>query len=162
MIEAVLRKVQASPYRERSNCARTRLSTVDDATVDVVLCVGSFEHMLEREQAVRQVARVLEVGGLLVLLMPNGRYCWYRFLVPLAGIATRHLSTDRFLDGQECARMFQTVGLRPSACEFWTFIPKGDMPRWCGALLHGLDHVGRVCRVGIFRGGLILTGVKDS
>jgi 2-polyprenyl-6-hydroxyphenyl methylase/3-demethylubiquinone-9 3-methyltransferase len=81
-------------------------------------------------------------------------------LAPVLGIQTQHLSTDRFLDGQECVSLLQSAGLRLATRQFWTFIPRADMPRWSGVLLQALDGLGRVCRLSILRGGLMLTGLK--
>ena len=163
MIDAARRKIQTSPYRD---CIELRvdpaeeLSTVRDASVDVVLCVGAFEHMLDKGQVVCQVSRVLKRGGAFVVLTPNGGYCWYTLLAPLLGVSTRHLSTDRFLHSMEAARLLQSAGLSLVVRDFWTFIPKGDMPGWIGAILTVLDLLGRICRLRMFRGGLILTAVK--
>jgi hypothetical protein len=51
-------------------------------------------------------------------------------------------------------------GLRPIGWDFWTFIPKGDMPRWTCVILEVLDRMGRICRLGACRGGLILTATS--
>jgi SAM-dependent methyltransferase len=134
--------------------------TIDDASVDVVLCVGALEHMLNRDQVVRQVSRVLKRGGVFILLAPNGRYCWYTLLAPFLGCSTRHLSTDRFLDRRDAIRLLQFAGLRLTGWDFWTFIPKSDMPRWTCIILEVLDRVGRICRLGACRGGLILTATR--
>ena len=48
----------------------------------------------------------------------------------------------------------QFAGLRLIGWDFWTFIPKGDMPRWTYVILEVLDRVGRICRLGACRGGL--------
>jgi len=55
----------------------------------------------------------------------------------------------------------QFAGLRLIGWDFWTFIPKGDMPRWTCVILEVLDRVGRICRLGACRGGLILTATRD-
>jgi len=133
MVNAAWRRVHTSPYRDRIELRvdpAEELRTIDDASVDVVLCVGALEHMLDRGQVVRQVSRVLKSGGVFVLLTPNGRYCWYTLLAPLLGWSTRHLSTDRFLDRREAISLLQFVGLRLIGWDFWTFIPKGDIPRY--------------------------------
>jgi ubiquinone/menaquinone biosynthesis C-methylase UbiE len=163
MVDAARRRVHTSPYRDRIDLRvdpAEELRTIDDASVDVVLCVGALEHMLDRDQVVRQVSRVLKSGGAFVLLTPNGRYCWYTLLAPLLGCSTRLLSTDRFLDRREVIRLLQLAGLRLIGWDFWTFIPKADMPRWIGVILEVLDRVGRICRLGACRGGLILSATK--
>lgn len=165
MIDAAERKAQTSPYRDRIELrvdAAEELTTINDGSVDVVLCVGAFEHMLDRGQVVCQVSRVLKSGGAFVLLTPNGGYCWYTFLAPLLGISTRHLSTDCFLNSVEAARLVQSPGLSLTVRDFWTFIPKGDMPGWTAAILEVLDRLGRIFRLGIFRGGMILTAIKNG
>jgi SAM-dependent methyltransferase len=163
MIDAARRQVQTSPYRDRIELRvdpAEELDSVSDASVDVVLCVGAFEHMLDRGRVLCQVARVLRKGGAFVLLTPNGSYCWYTLLAPLLGISTHHLSTDCFLHSEEAVRLLESAGLGLIVRDYWTFIPKGDMPGWTGAILEPLDRLGRIFRLGRFRGGLILTAVK--
>ena len=165
MIATARRKLQASPYQDRVELRvdpAEELGTIDDSSVDVVLCVGALEHMLDRAQVVRQVARVLRDGGRFVLLTPHGGYCWFALLAPILGIATRHLSTDRFLKRREAIALMRSADLQVSRLDYWTFIPKGDMPAWTGVVLEFLDRVGRICRLAALRGGLILTGVKDG
>jgi len=55
----------------------------------------------------------------------------------------------------------QFAGLRLIGWDFWTVIPKGDMPRWTCVILEVLDRVGRMCRLGACPGGLILTATRD-
>lgn len=163
MVDAAQRRVQTSPYRDRIELRvdpAEELGTIEDASVDIVLCVGALEHMLDRARTVHQVSRVLRDGGLFVLLTPNGGYCWYTLLAPLLGSSTRHLSTDRFLNCREAVGLLQSAGLRLIGRDYWTFIPKGDMPGWAGVILEALDLLGRVCRLGACRGGLIFTAIR--
>jgi len=94
-------------------------------------------------------------------LIPNGLYRWYTLLAPLLACSTRHLFTDRFLDRREAISLLQFAGFRLIGWDFWTFIPKADMPRWTGVILEVLDRMGRICWLGACRGGLILTAAKD-
>jgi 2-polyprenyl-6-hydroxyphenyl methylase/3-demethylubiquinone-9 3-methyltransferase len=163
MIDAAWRRAQTSPYRNRIELRvdpAEELRTIDDASVDVVLCVGALEHMLDRGQVVRQVSRVLKSGGVFVLLTPNSGYCWYTLLAPILGCSIRHLSTDRFLNRREGISLLQFAGLRVIGWDFWTFIPKADMPRGIGVILEVLDRVGRICRLGACRVGIILTASR--
>lgn len=43
----------------------------DDATFDVVTCLGSLEHFLDPEHALREMLRVAKPRGRFLLLMPN-------------------------------------------------------------------------------------------
>ena len=165
MIASAERKMQASPYRDRIALRvdpAEELGAIGDSSVDVVLCVGALEHMVDRAQVVRQVARVLRDGGRFVLLTPHGGYCWYALLAPILGIATRHLSTDRFLKRREAIDLLRSAHLQVNSPDYWTFIPKGDMPGWTGLMLEFLDRLAHIARLGTLRGGLILTGVKGG
>jgi SAM-dependent methyltransferase len=164
MVDAARRKVQTSPYRDRIELRvdpAEELGTIDDRSVDVVLCVGALEHMLDQSQVIRQVSRVLKSGGMFVLLTPNGGYLWYTFLASLLGSSTRHLSTDRFLSCREAIALLRSADLRLIGCDHWTFIPKGDMPGWTGVILEAVDRLGRLFRLGACRGGLIFAAVRD-
>jgi hypothetical protein len=76
------------------------------------------------------------------------------------GIATRHLSTDRFLKRREAIALVRYAGLQKSSPDYCTFIPKGDMSSWTGMVLEFLDGLGRISRLFALRGGLILACVK--
>jgi 2-polyprenyl-6-hydroxyphenyl methylase/3-demethylubiquinone-9 3-methyltransferase len=138
------------------------LGTVDDASVDAVLCVGSLEHMPDKGRVLHQVRRVLTPGGRFVCLTPNGGYLWYRHLAPMLGQAVRHLSTDRFVTRAEFAALLGTAGLTPVAHRYWTFVPRGDMPTPAGHALSTLDYLGRGTGWGYLRGGIAVAAVTGS
>jgi 2-polyprenyl-6-hydroxyphenyl methylase/3-demethylubiquinone-9 3-methyltransferase len=160
MIASARQRLPAAAQIELRVDPAEELASIEDSSTDIVLCVGALEHMLDRARVVSQATRVLRPSGKFVLLTPHGGYCWYTQLAPALGIATRHLSTDQFLKKREAMELLQSAGLRLESWDYWTFIPKGDMPAWSGAALEFLDRVGRFCRLGVLRGGLILTGVK--
>lgn len=161
MVRIARQDAAASRWRNRLDLrvdAAEKLATVPDGSVDVVLCVGALEHMLDRPRVLAQVQRVLKDGGRFVCLTPNGDYCWYRSLAPRLGLDTRHLSTDRFLTATQLRALVTGAGLRPERVEHWRFIPKGDIPLLCGVVLHGVDWAGRVAGAQALRGGLALLG----
>ncbi|MFL6213204.1 MAG: class I SAM-dependent methyltransferase [Blastocatellia bacterium] len=139
-----------------------RLATQAAASVDLALCVGAFEHMLNKAAVAANVRRVLKPGGRFFCLTVNGGYVWYRRLAPLFGLETRHLSTDRFLKGDELARMLTESGFSRVEVGCWTFVPKGDMPATCAAICDGLDWVGRLLRIAALRGGLWACAWKEE
>ena len=165
MVRVARRAADASPCGARIDVradATEELATVEDRSVDVVLCVGALEHMLGKALALVQVRRVLRPGGIFVCLTPNGGYCWYRVLAPRLGLDTRHLSTDRFLTSAELSELVRVAGLVPRRLEHWRFVPKGDMPAGMGAVLHGLDYAGQAARAGFLRGGIALVAQRDG
>jgi hypothetical protein len=87
-------------------------------------------------------------------MTPNGGYCWYTLLAPLLGWSTRHLSTDRFLGRREAVSLLQFADLRLIGCDFWTFIPKADMPRWTGVILEH-EHAAAFQNSGNLAKGLV-------
>lgn len=125
------------------------LATVGDRSVDVAYCVGSLEHMLDQPAVARAAFRVLRPGGRFVGLTPNGGYLWYR-LAPRLGFATQHLATDHFLTRAELVRLLHDAGFTNVRTGWWTFIPRGDMPRWIARVLTALDYL----RLPSLRGGL--------
>jgi 2-polyprenyl-6-hydroxyphenyl methylase/3-demethylubiquinone-9 3-methyltransferase len=159
MVSSARRAAQASPLEARIEVRvdpAEQLATVADGSVDVVLCVGALEHMLDKPRVLAQVRRVLKVGGSFACLTPNGGYCWYRALAPRLGLDTRHLSTDRFLTAGELRTLVRGAGLELGRLEHWRFVPRGDIPRLWGPALDGLDAVGRAARAGALRGGLVV------
>ena len=151
------------PLCERLRFAVDRaeeLATQRDGTVDALICVGAFEHILDRPRAAAQIHRVLKPGGTFVCLTPNGAYLWYTHLAPALRLETKHLSTDRFLTSREWIGLLTTAGFDAPAVRSWTFIPRGDMPVLAARLLQVLDGLGRRFRIDALRGGLALRAVK--
>jgi ubiquinone/menaquinone biosynthesis C-methylase UbiE len=137
-----------------------QLHSVADTSMDVVFCVGTLEHILDKARMCSSVFRVLKPGGRFVCLTPNGHYLWYRLLAPLLGVETRHLSTDEFLSRRQSDRLLYDVGFRNLDLDYWTFIPRGDMCPLHAGLLHVLDRFGRLVAPDILRGGLVVCANK--
>jgi SAM-dependent methyltransferase len=136
------------------------LGTIDDQSVDVCFCIGAFEHILHKEAVLRQVNRVLRKDGRFILLTPNGSYVWYRLLAPLLRLQIRHFSTDEFLNKKQIRKQTSEAGFREISIDYWTFIPKGDMPRSAAWFLDKLDKIGSLFHLNQFRGGIMVTAEK--
>ena len=180
MIRVARERGVASPVGARVSWrvdAAEELATVDDRSVDVAVCVGALEHVLDQGAALRQVRRVLVPGGAFVCLTPNGEFWWYRVLAPLLGQEVRHLSTDRFLTGRQLRALVAGAGLAVVSLDHWRFVPHGDLPRGLGPVLaggewlseglgsfgfgsFGLGSFGLRIRLGWLRGGLALAAVS--
>jgi 2-polyprenyl-6-hydroxyphenyl methylase/3-demethylubiquinone-9 3-methyltransferase len=151
-----------------AHCARVRLAvdpaeslqSVENDSADAVLCVGAFEHMPEKDEVLRQVERVLKSGGAFICLSANGSYVWYTRLAPWLGLATRHLSTDRFVRDGEWLSLLRAADLTPAAIGHWRFVPAGDMPPWARVLMSALDALGRALKMSCLRGGCYVKAVK--
>ena len=139
-----------------------KLETVDDQSIDLAICVGAFEHMLNKSAVLVNTYRVLKAPGRFFCLTLNGGYFWYRALAPLLGLETRHLSTDRFLKRDELVRLLTESGFSRIEVGYWTFIPKGDMPVILGLVCQGLDFIGRIFRINSLRGGLWICARKED
>ena len=165
MIAAARRSAADSPWRDRVSLRvdpAEELATVGDHSVDVALCGGALEHMLNRERALRQVHRVLAPGGTFVCLTLNGGFCWYWHVAPRLGVDTRHLSTDRFLTGDELRSLAAGTGLVVHRLEPWRFIPKGDLPASWGAVLATLDRIGALLRLDSLHNGLAMAAMRPQ
>jgi 2-polyprenyl-6-hydroxyphenyl methylase/3-demethylubiquinone-9 3-methyltransferase len=133
------------------------LAPIPDASVDVALCIGALEHMIDQAAVFRAVRRVLRHGGRFVALTLNDEWIWYRHLAPKRGYETRHLDTDRRLDASGASALMVGAGFADAQVDAWTFIPAGDMPARYRWLLAALDWPGRWFRIRALRGGLVLT-----
>jgi 2-polyprenyl-6-hydroxyphenyl methylase/3-demethylubiquinone-9 3-methyltransferase len=129
-------------------------------SVDLVLCFGALEHMLDKPAALASIHRVLRAGGRFFCLTPSGDYLWYRTLAPLLGFATKHLSTDVFLTRDALGALLARAGFDGVRTGCWTFIPGGDMPGLMARLLRGLDTLGRLADLRTLRGGLWVCATK--
>jgi SAM-dependent methyltransferase len=136
----------------------TRLDGVASASVDVALCIGVLEHIVDKAAVLASAHRVLRPGGRFLCLTPDGAHPWYRSVAPRLGVATRHLSTDRFLTRGELHTLLKGAAFSRVRLGAWSFIPRGDMPvpaRWLFGALAGLRLPG-------LRGGLWACGGKDA
>ncbi len=116
--------------------------------------------MLDKGAVLASVYRVLKPGGRFFCLAADGDYVWYRTIAPLMGLATKHLSSDKFLTRDQFVGLLDQAGFRRIQAGAWTFIPKGDMPSLIGVLLAGLDAIGRRARLSSLRGGLSVCAWK--
>jgi SAM-dependent methyltransferase len=163
MVKVARHRAEASPYRDRISIRvdpAEELATIGDSSIDVALCVGALEHMLHKDQVVRQVRRVLKSGGMFVVLTPNGGYCWYRHVAPALGLDVRHLSTDEFLTAGELEGLLRGAGLKTVARRYWRFVPRGDLPAGWGAILRALDWCGEGTGMGYLRGGIAVAAIR--
>lgn len=163
MIAKARESLNENPHREKIDLIidpAEKLDSITDDSIDVVVCVGALEHMLEKQAVFTQVFRVLKENGAFICLTPNGRYVWYRLLAPLLGYDTKHLSSDRFLSKRGLLDYVDKSGLRLERLGFWRFVPAGDMPGWIARWLYFLDIVGRVFSISKFRGGVFFKAIK--
>jgi ubiquinone/menaquinone biosynthesis C-methylase UbiE len=165
MIELARARLRSSPGRANLTFDvdnAEELKGIADQSVDLALCIGAFEHMLDKRAVLASIYRVLKVGGRFVCLAPNADYVWYRTLAPLLGFATKHLSSDRLLGRDEFSALLDQAGFRSIRAAPWTFIPKGDVPTLVAFLLSVLDAIGRHARSDSLRGGLSLCAWKEA
>jgi len=165
MIELAQARLRSSPGRAKLAFKvdnAEELKGIADQSIDLVICIGAFEHMLDKQAVLASIHRVLKFGGRFFCLTLNADYVWYRTMAPLFRIATKHLSSDRMLTGDEFSALLDAAGFRGSRCATWTFIPKGDMSAIVASLLTVLDVVGRHTRFDSFRGGLSLCAWKEA
>ena len=157
MIEAAERLRRPHPLEERialSVDPAEVLASVADGVIDVALCVGALEHMPDKLAVLRQARRVLRPDGVFLCLTPNADYLWYSRLARWMGLSTRHLSSDRFLSRSELPGLLADAGLALEAFDYWTFVPRGDMPAGLAGLLDRLDWLGHAARIPCLRGGI--------
>jgi len=165
MVKVARGDAERSSWRNRISIRvdpAEELATIDNSSIDVVLCVGALEHMLEKGRVVRQVHRVLNPSGIFVSLTPHGGYCWYRHIAPVLGIDSRHLSTDHLLTTGELERLLSGAGLTIITRQYWRFVPRGDLPVGWAPLLEVLDWCGARAGIGYLRGGIAVAAVRSD
>ena len=165
MIELARARLRSSP--RQANLAfevdnAEELKEIADESVDLAICIGAFEHMLDKRAVLASIYRVLKFGGRFFCLAPRADYVWYRTIAPLLGFATKHLSSDRILTHDEFCALLDQAGFRRIRSAPWTFIPKGDVPALVALLLTVLDAIGRHARLDSLRGGLSLCAWKEA
>jgi 2-polyprenyl-6-hydroxyphenyl methylase/3-demethylubiquinone-9 3-methyltransferase len=138
------------------------LKGIADRSVDLAICIGAFEHMLDKRAVLASTYRVLKLGGRFLCLTPHAEYVWYRTIAPRLGFATRHLSSDRMLTRGDFSALLAQAGFRRIRSAPWTFVPKGDVPAAVALLLTVLDAIGRHARLDSLRGGLSVCAWKEA
>ena len=165
MVESARRAARTADLADRLcfrvDDART-LDTCTSKLADAVFCVGALEHMMDPGVVLQSVHRVLRPGGRFVALTLNGDYLWYRLIAPLLGIPTRHLESDRRLTAAAARTLLQRAVFTNITLNYWTFVPRGDMPAGWPPIWDGLDVLGRWLNCPALRGGLVLTAVRPS
>jgi 2-polyprenyl-6-hydroxyphenyl methylase/3-demethylubiquinone-9 3-methyltransferase len=165
MVKVARRHAERSPGSDRISIRvdpAEELTTIDNNSIDVVLCVGALEHMLDKDRVLCQVHRVLNPRGMFIGLTPNGGYCWYRHMAPVFGIDCRHLSTDRFLTAGELEELLSGAGLKIVDHRYWRFVPRGDLPGGWGSMLQVLDWCGERAGIGYLRGGIAVAAARST
>lgn len=163
MIRVAQKRWEISQFKDKLSFQideSQKLSTVEDGSIDLAICIGSFEHMLNKEIVVKQFYRVLKKKGRLILLTPNGDFYWYKKLAPLLRIDTKHLYSDQFFTVKDLDKLFYNAGFRSISIDYWTFIPRGDMKPMLGILLQLFDALGRYLKISNFRGGILFSAIK--
>jgi ubiquinone/menaquinone biosynthesis C-methylase UbiE len=165
MIELARARLRSSPWRSNLTFEvdnAEELKGIADKSVDLAICIGAFEHMLDKRAVLASIYRVLKFGGRFFCLAPHADYISYRTIAPLLGLATKHLSSDRMLTHDEFYALLDQTGFRRVRSTPWTFIPKGDVPALVALLLTALDAIGRRARLDYLRGGLSLCAWKEA
>jgi len=165
MIELARARLRSSPWKARLTFEvdnAEELKGIADQSIDLAICIGAFEHMLDKKAVLASIHRVLKCGGRFFCLAPRADYVWYRTIAPVLGFATKHLSSDRMLTEDEFSVLLDQVGFGRVRCVPWSFIPKGDVPALVALLLTVLDAIGRHARLNSLRGGLALCAWKEA
>ena len=165
MIELARARLQSSPPLDNVTFEvdnAEELSGIADHSIDLVICIGAFEHMLDKRRVLASVYRVLRFGGRFLCLTLRADYIWYRTIAPLLGFSTKHLSSDRMVTRDEFRALLDQAGFRRIQSAPWTFVPKGDVPALITLLLTVLDAIGRRARLDSLRGGLALLACKEA
>jgi ubiquinone/menaquinone biosynthesis C-methylase UbiE len=139
-----------------------KLNGIANQSIDLAICIGAFEHMLDKRAVLASIYRVLKFGGRFFCLTPRADYVWYRTIAPLLGLATKHLSSDQMLTEREFLALLDEAQFRRNRFAPWTFIPKGDIPPAVAVVLSMFDAIGRHVRLDAFRGGLSLCAWKEA
>ena len=136
------------------------LGTVRANSIDVVFCTGALEHMINKQAVFQAIWRVLKKGGRFVCLTPNDQFFWYSKWAPALNHPTYHLATDNRINAQEAHQFLVTSGFTSHGVDYWTFIPRGDMPGLAAKTCSLLDKIGHLAAPHWLRSGLVLHGVK--
>ena len=147
-----------------SFCFRTddaqHLNSIQDESVDVVICTGALEHMFDKKAVMHSIYRTLRPGGRFVCLTLNDQFLWYSKWAPALKVPTYHLATDKRINSYEARALLEHARFSDFGVDYWTFIPRGDMPSYAAKISTCIDFVGHLGASKWLRSGLILHGTK--
>ena len=118
-----------------------------DASLDVVIGSGTLEHVAQDYESLKEIWRVLRLGGRAVFTYLPNRWSageWWRRTVPRAGFHPRLYSRGQFRD------MLQHHGFRPLALGCQTtadVLPGGGWRGWAGRLSGAYRFTSTLCAV---------------
>ncbi|MGA9770413.1 MAG: class I SAM-dependent methyltransferase [Blastocatellia bacterium] len=164
MIEMAQASLLNSPWQNKLTFFSDngeKLDSLVEQSIDLIICIGALEHMLDKASVLASAYRILKSRGRFFCLTVHGEYFWYRTLAPLFKLETKHLSTDKFLEKAEFTRLLKKSGFCRIESGYWTFIPKGDMPLALNFVCQGLDIIGRSFHLNSLRGGLWVCAWKE-
>ena len=136
------------------------LEKIPPTSVDVVICTGALEHMLNKKAVLHAIRRVLKPGGRFVCLTLNDQFFWYNLWAPAINHPTYHLATDKRINAKQAEHLLSATGFTLYDVDFWTFIPRGDMPPIAASACSFLDKLGHIGASRWLRSGLVLSGIK--
>jgi SAM-dependent methyltransferase len=91
---------------------------------DLVYWFGLIEHIIDVNTFIKNIKRMLPIGGRVVLIVANGRCPWYRGMRRLWR-AGRHCSSDRYYTKDQLDNLMASHGFAPETAIYWGYFPPG-------------------------------------
>ena len=119
-------------------------------TFDAITCLGSLEHFLDIQSAVREMTRVMKDDGSLYVLVPN--MFWYKDLISVfftGDKKDRNQTQERFATLGEWRRTLEDAGVRVVRTEKYNGIARSAAKQWLKDILIPLRfsyHFVFICR----------------
>lgn len=128
-------------------------------SADVVYAFGLLEHIIQPDALLDNCRRLVEPGGWLIFVGPNGRCSWYGRLRQVAR-AGPHCSTDRYYTLREMAELVEPYGFTLEAYRYWGWCPAGVSD----VVYYPLALAGKLAQRVIpwWAGGLTVSFLKDG
>jgi SAM-dependent methyltransferase len=86
MIDLARARLRSSPWSANLTFElddAEKLKGVGDQSIDLALCIGALEHMLDKRAVLASIYRVLKFGGRFFCLTLHANYVWYRTIAPV-------------------------------------------------------------------------------
>lgn len=108
------------------------ITDIHESFADCIYFFGLIEHVVDHERFVKELARVLKTGGVVIGVTPNGKSPWYKFRKFVRGTG-KHCTTDQYFNIDELNEVFLNNGFENIFTEHWGMVPAGIN-----------DHVARI------------------
>ena len=115
------------------------LDFIEDNTADLVYFFGLIEHIIDMDEFLAEIKRILKPGGVVIGVTPNARSPWYLIRGIVRG-TSKHCSSDTYYSASDVKMLLENAGFSDLSTDCWGAVPAGVS----GIVFHVLKFAGKL------------------